>query len=594
MFHRMKLKPYLLMVFCIMIVLAGIIAAVSVIGLSTINRNTNRLVNQVLESESAVSTCRIEVNVAARDLREMILTNDADTAANLQTEIDNSISSIQEQVAIFKDTHGTSDGLAQKYEEAFNTWFQIANRALDAINANDKDTATQIVLEECSPALSNLVNISSEIDASVASIRTDLETHTQLMLRVFMGLSIAAFVIALLIGLYIAFMTTRMITGIVNKIRDGVLELSQGHLGTKIDYTGRNEFGELADKMNFSFQELSKYVNAIDYGMTEFSSGNFTCTCPIQFIGDFAHIQESIEGFQRKICGILTELGTSSVQVSAGADQVADGAQALAQGATEQASSIEQLSSAISDISDRITDTAGFSKKADELGQTARETVNRGKEEMTQLLESIHDIASASNNIQSIIKVIDDIAFQTNILALNAAVEAARAGNAGKGFAVVADEVRSLAQKSADAAQETTQLIKNSLQHVSRGEEIARCTDAAFNDVASAAEDILGMIEKIAQASNEQADSISQISIGIDQISSVVQTNSATSEESAAASEELSGQAGIMKNLLDQFRLSQSGCQDIAHNSSDPASDSTTNTSGHSSSSSNFNFSDKY
>lgn len=595
MFHRMKLKPYLLMVFCIMIILAGIIAVVSVVGLSTVNQNTSRLVNQVLESESAVKTCRIEVNQAARDLREMILTDDADTIAKLQSEIDGSIASIEEQVQIFKDTHGTTDGLAQKYEEAFDTWFQIANRALSALSAGDKDTATQIVLEECSPALSNLVDIASEIDASVESVRSDLESHTQLMLRVFIGLSIGAFIIALLLGLIIAFMTTRMIVSTVDKIRDAALELSNGHLNTQIDYDGKNEFGELANKMNFSFQELSKYVNAIDYGMGEFSKGNFSCTCPIQFIGDFAHIQTSIESFQRKMCGTLSELGTSSAQVSAGADQVADGAQALAQGATEQASSIEQLSSAISEISDRISDTAGFSQKADQLGQTARETVNRGKEEMAQLLESIHDIAAASNNIQSIIKVIDDIAFQTNILALNAAVEAARAGNAGKGFAVVADEVRSLAQKSADAAQETTQLIKNSLQHVSRGEEIARCTDAAFNDVASAAEDILGMIEKIAQASNEQADSISQISIGIDQISSVVQTNSATSEESAAASEQLSGQADIMKNLLDKFRLSQSNCEEIMHSNMDIDMDDTSPMpSRPSTSTAGFNMSDKY
>lgn len=134
-------------------------------------------------------------------------------------------------------------------------------------------------------------------------------------------------------------------------------------------------------------------------------------------------------------------------------------------------------------------------------------------------------------------------------------MEAARAGNAGKGFAVVADEVRSLAQKSADAAKETMSLIKNSLQHVSHGEEIAKRTDTAFNDVATASEHILDMISKITCASCEQADAISQISVGIDQISAVVQTNSATSEQSAAASEELSSQANMMKNLLNSFQV---------------------------------------
>lgn len=566
MFNKMKLKPYLLTVFSIVILLAGIITLTGIVGLLQTSRNTDVLVKQTMAANDAVKNCRIQVNVAARDLREMVLTNDPQEMQSLKTNITNSITEIEEQVQIFKDTHGTEDGLAQTYEDAFNNWFNIATRALNALEQGDREGATTIILQECSPALNELAQIASQIDATITQEKTQQQEHTLTTLRAFIVAAITVFVVALVFSLLVAFKTTNAITKTVDKLQAAILELSKGNLKTSIDYQANNEFGELADRMNFSFQELSKYVEAIDYGMSQFSKGNFSCTCPIQFIGDFEEIQHSIEHFQAKMSGILSELGTSSSQVSAGADQVADGAQALAQGATEQASSIEELSASIQDISNRITDTANFSQKADSLGKTARETVNRGKEEMTQLLASIQDIATASNNIQSIIKVIDDIAFQTNILALNAAVEAARAGSAGKGFAVVADEVRNLAQKSADAAKETTELIKNSLQHVSQGEEIAHRTDAAFNDVASAAEDILGMIEKIAHASHEQADSIAQISVGIDQISSVVQTNSATSEESAAASEELSGQAGIMKNLLDQFQL----CQSI---SSDPMQD---------------------
>ncbi len=202
----------------------------------------------------------------------------------------------------------------------------------------------------------------------------------------------------------------------------------------------------------------------------------------------------------------------------------------MAQGATEQASSVQELSATIADISEHISNTADFSKQANELGVQAGSVVERSKEEMSHLIDAIRDIATASEHIQKIIKAIDDIAFQTNILALNAAVEAARAGNAGKGFAVVADEVRNLAQKSAEAAKNTTELIENSLEHVAKGEQLAESTGEAFTEVAKYSDDILAMVAKIADASQEQALSISQISQGVDQISSVVQMNSATSE----------------------------------------------------------------
>lgn len=461
MFDKMKLKPYLLTMFSILIALAGIIALTGIFGLQNTKQNTDLLVNEVLNANSAVKDCRIAANTAGRTLEEMVLLEDSQEIVDLESSINDNLQTIEEQVQIFKDTHGTQDGLALRYETAFQNWRDIVQKAIDEAKSGNWALAKQTVLEECSPALTEMADIAQEIDTVTTQERAQQEQSTLVMLNVYMAVLVTIFVLALVFG--------------------------------------------------------------------------------------FAHIQSSIESFQEKMRGTLSELESSASQVSAGADQVADGAQALAQGATEQASSVEELSAAIDDISNHISDTAEFSQKADRLGQDSREIVNKSKEEMQQLLTSIQEIAQASNHIQSIIKVIDDIAFQTNILALNAAVEAARAGNAGKGFAVVADEVRSLAQKSADAAKETTDMIKNSLRHVSEGEEIAKRTDTAFNGVVTASENILDMIAKIAHASREQADAISQISVGVDQISAVVQTNSATSEQSAASV------MAWMKVLVDHF-----------------------------------------
>lgn len=577
MFKKIKLKKYLLGVFSLMILLTGIITVVAINGLLHTSENTDILVNEILAADAAVKTCRIEANVAARELREMVLTDDKSEQQQLQQKVNVSITTINDQIEIFRETHGEADGLADKYEEAFDKWFAIASRAMDKVAANDKAAATEIILEECSPALADLVTIVGEIDQTTEAAKAEQQQHTLDMLRVFMIACIATFVVALIFGLYVALRTTYSITNAVALIQKAAVELSKGNLKTQVDYDAANEFGELAERMNFSFTELRKYVDAIDYGMNEFSKGNFQCTCPIPFIGDFAHIQYSIECFQKKISDTLLELDHSAYQVNLGAEQVADGAQALAQGATEQASSVEQLSASIEDVSTHISNTSNYAQKANELGQETGNVVENGQEQMKQLLNSIQDIATDSQNIQSIIKAIDDIAFQTNILALNAAVEAARAGVAGKGFAVVASEVRNLAQKSADAAQNTKELIENSLAHVAQGEKIAHQTEVAFHNVAKSANDIVVMVNKIAEASKEQAVAIEQITQGVEQISAVVQTTSAASEQSAAASHELNNQSTMMKTLLNQFTLvrDEEGVQISANRSVDFSEPST-------------------
>lgn len=555
MFKKMRLKSYLLMVFSTIIVLAAMITTLSIVGLFQIRNNTQVFIDNPLSAELAVKTCRIEANVAARDLREMVLTDQTDDYSTFTNRIYAGQNTIKEQIVLFKKAHGEEDGLAKKYEDSFNAWFGIAERAIVSLEQGDKEQAKEIILNECSPALNQMVAIVKEIDGEIAKDKLNTEKFNELTIWFFIIAVLSFFGISLIASLCFAAKTTKSIVSSTNELKHSVTELSKGNLETYVDYEANNEFGELATLMNFSFKELAKYISAIDFGMTEFAQGNFTTSCPVEFLGDFHHIQLSIEHFQRIMNHTLVELDMAAIQVNNGAEQVSGGAQALAQGTAEQAGSVEMLSANIAEISAQIAQSTEFSTNANSLGQRAGEVVQRSQAEMKQMLKAIKDIAAASVNIQKIIKTIEDIAFQTNILALNAAVEAARAGSAGKGFAVVADEVRSLAQKSAEAAKSTTELIENSLRQVSNGEKLAVSTDIAFDEVARNAQEILGMVENIAHTSQEQSTYINRISQGVQQISAVVQTNSATSEESAAASEELSGQAGVMKSLISQFQL---------------------------------------
>lgn len=336
--------------------------------------------------------------------------------------------------------------------------------------------------------------------------------------------------------------------------------LAEGDLATDVVLAGTNdEIGMLTDSTAQTIHTLREYVNHISKLLKSIADGNLDVDTEFEFKGEFVELGESISNIVVSLNSAFSNIKQASEQVASGADQVAGGAQELSQGATEQASSIEQLSASITDISDKVNINAKDAQLAYNLSSEAGKDVQIGNTRMQDMIGAMEEISHTSGEIRKIIKTIDDIAFQTNILALNAAVEAARAGQAGKGFAVVADEVRNLASKSAEAAKSTTVLIERSVNAVENGTKIADDTAKSLEEIVNKVAGVNGTIERIARASNDQAMAITQVTQGVDQISAVVQTNSATAEESAAASEELSGQASIMKELVDKFKLTGHG-----------------------------------
>ena len=258
-------------------------------------------------------------------------------------------------------------------------------------------------------------------------------------------------------------------------------------------------------------------------------------------------ITRSITGPLRRVIDGLT---SGADQTASAANQVAQSSQAMAEGASQQASSLEETSASLEEMTSMTKQNADNATQAKNLAEAANTSADRGFEAMTKMSTAIDDIKNSSDATAKIIKSIDEIAFQTNLLALNAAVEAARAGDAGKGFAVVAEEVRNLAQRSAEAAKNTSAMIEESVNNANNGVQISREVSDSLKDIAEAARKVNALVAEIASASNEQAQGIEQVSTAVAQMDQVTQANAANSEESASASEELSAQAVEMNRMV--------------------------------------------
>lgn len=539
----------------IMMLISGLL---SIVVIGVLFANMVHYIENVTVADQAVKICRINVNAAARNIREMALNDDTSSYAGYEKTVEKLLKEVDSELKNLKGTGIIPDSDYEEYSSALSDWGNIGYSIIEKIKSGDKEKAVDEIMNDCTPALNKAVEIAIRLD-DVTDQESSRASRTTFTFAI-------AGIVCIIVCLFLAWILTKK-TG--KKVLDTILEplravedvakeLTEGNLHSALDYRSEDEIGRLAHSMRKSIRILGSYVDDIDRAMKLFAEGNFDVKPEVEWRGDFVGILNSFMQFEKSIGETIKGIQNVSNEVSSAADQVASSSNDLADGATNQAAVVEELTATVAGVSEQVENNSKSAKeisgRVDELGNAILES--NGK--MHEMVDSMHEINEASKEIDKIIATINEIASQTNLLALNASIEAARAGEAGKGFAVVANQVNSLADQSAQAAKESAMLIETSVKAVEKGMVIAGQTAAQLEDVAENSKLITEEVTNIAETLETQTTEIRQINEGIEQINDVVQTNSATSEECAAASQEMSSESENLREMIRKFKVAES------------------------------------
>ncbi len=515
-YRNMKIGTKMILGFLIVALIAGGVGLIGIVNIKTIDEADTRLYKTMTVPLGQMILIAESFQRMRGNLKDILLSETPEEIADYEGRIKTRNEEFNYNILEFEKTLFTQEGkeLVESIQAQKIAYDKIGVEIIALKKSGKVAEAHELMLGEGGTIRTQIekdyrrlmeikvdtAKSTSESNAAIAKSATAMT----------IALVIGAMTISLLLGWFISSSIKKPISQMV----DAAKRIADGDLDVQINIKSKDEVGILAD----AFGRMVDNVNEV-----------------------------------------MSNINSASEQVASGSRQVSDSSMSLSQGATEQASSIEELTASIEEIASQTRLNAENANQANGLAESTKVHAVEGNGQMQFMLKSMDEINESSTSISKIIKVIDEIAFQTNILALNAAVEAARAGEHGKGFAVVAEEVRNLAARSANAAKETADLIEGSIKKVGDGTRIANQTAVALKQIVESIEKVTHLVNNIAVASNEQAQGVDQINQGISQIADVVQTTSATSEETAAASEELSSQAELLKQQVARFKLRRGG-----------------------------------
>lgn len=536
----------------IMMLVSGLF---SIIVIGVLFSNMFNYVENVSAADQAVKMCRVNVNAAARNIREMALNNDTSSYSSYEQTVEKLLTDVDSQLQIIKKSGVVSEADYNEYASYLSQWGNIGYSIIENIKKGNKDKATEEILNKCTPALNKVVEKAISLD----DITDKASNKAAITTFIFAAAGIVCIIVCLSTAWILAKRTSKKVLATIiaplKSVENTADELMQGNLHSTLNYKSDDELGRLAHSLRNSIAILGSYVDDIDRAMKLFAEGNFDVKPEVEWKGDFVGILNSFMLFEESMAETIKGIQRVSDEVSSAAEQVASSSNELVDGATNQAAVVEELTATVAGVAEQVEKNSQSAKQISSRVGNLGEAISESNSKMQEMVASMNDINEASKEIDKIIATINEIASQTNLLALNASIEAARAGEAGKGFAVVANQVNLLADQSAKAAKESAVLIETSVRAVKKGMTIADETATQLEEVADSSKVITEEVTDIADTLGQQTVEIQQINEGIEQINDVVQTNSATSQECAAASEQMSSEAENLREMIRRFKV---------------------------------------
>ncbi|OZI19255.1 hypothetical protein CAL26_16540 [Bordetella genomosp. 9] len=483
--------------------------------LSAIKDDVNLLANVPIDNLIYVQQIKDGIGVRSQIVRDLLLASDPDTLAKMegrQADLARQSAAAAAQLADRAlDTQAAE--LVRRLDSARPVYDDLLAKSMVLAGRRDIPAATDVLLKEMPAAQANYLNVLNEMAAyqqdQALAVSGDAETVVSLAVRIMTGLAIFAAVFGAAVAIAIIRKVLRQLGGEPAYAAAVARQLAEGDLALAI--------------------RLRK--------------------------GDESSLLAHIESMRHKLADIVDQVRRGSESISAGTGQLAAGNADLSQRTEEQAANLQETASAMEQMASAVRQNADTVLMTSSLAAQASEAAGKGGEAVMEVVQTMDEISTSSRKIGDIIGIIDSIAFQTNILALNAAVEAARAGEQGRGFAVVASEVRTLAQRSAQAAREIADLVKESVDKVRNGGETVGRAGSIISDAVQQVRRVASLVGEIGTATREQEQGISQVGIAVTQLDQVTQSNAALVEQSAAAADSLYAQAAQLVTLVGAFRL---------------------------------------